>query len=82
MALCSELVSVVTLFLEYAVLNIAHHFAELTTSLVPNSAIDNATRSLISLGQLPVTCGLFFSLGQRIRRVPPWLHNYLPNLPT
>ncbi|KAI0643135.1 NicO-domain-containing protein [Trametes meyenii] len=27
------------------------------------SAIDNATRSLISLGQLPVTCGLFFSLG-------------------
>ena len=28
-----------------------------------NSAIDNATRALISLGQLPVTCGLFFSLG-------------------
>ncbi|THH03297.1 hypothetical protein EW145_g6371 [Phellinidium pouzarii] len=27
------------------------------------SAIDNATRGLISLGQLPVTCGLFFSLG-------------------
>ncbi|TFK28056.1 NicO-domain-containing protein [Coprinopsis marcescibilis] len=27
------------------------------------SAIDNATRNLISLGQLPVTCGLFFSLG-------------------
>lgn len=27
------------------------------------SAIDNATRSLIGLGQLPVTCGLFFSLG-------------------
>ncbi|KAJ7175951.1 NicO-domain-containing protein [Mycena filopes] len=27
------------------------------------SAIDNATRSLINLGQLPVTCGLFFSLG-------------------
>ncbi|KDQ11070.1 hypothetical protein BOTBODRAFT_190028 [Botryobasidium botryosum FD-172 SS1] len=27
------------------------------------SAIDNATRSLISLGQLPVTCGLYFSLG-------------------
>ncbi|KAH9924277.1 NicO-domain-containing protein [Epithele typhae] len=27
------------------------------------SAIDNATRSLISMGQLPVTCGLFFSLG-------------------
>ncbi|KAF5382758.1 hypothetical protein D9615_002890 [Tricholomella constricta] len=26
-------------------------------------AIDNATRGLISLGQLPVTCGLFFSLG-------------------
>ncbi|KAI0345970.1 NicO-domain-containing protein [Trametopsis cervina] len=28
-----------------------------------DNAIDNATRSLISLGQLPVTCGLFFSLG-------------------
>ncbi|KAJ7259538.1 high-affinity nickel-transport protein-domain-containing protein [Mycena haematopus] len=27
------------------------------------SAIDNATRALINLGQLPVTCGLFFSLG-------------------
>ncbi|KAH9846110.1 high-affinity nickel-transport protein-domain-containing protein [Lenzites betulinus] len=27
------------------------------------SAIDNATRNLISIGQLPVTCGLFFSLG-------------------
>ncbi|KAH7928443.1 NicO-domain-containing protein [Leucogyrophana mollusca] len=27
------------------------------------SAIDNATRSLIGRGQLPVTCGLFFSLG-------------------
>ncbi|KAF9046619.1 high-affinity nickel-transport protein-domain-containing protein [Panaeolus papilionaceus] len=27
------------------------------------SAIDNATRGLISHGQLPVTCGLFFSLG-------------------
>ncbi|KIY43030.1 NicO-domain-containing protein [Fistulina hepatica ATCC 64428] len=27
------------------------------------SAIDNATRRLIALGQLPVTCGLFFSLG-------------------
>ena len=27
------------------------------------SAIDNATRGLISLGQLPVTCGLYFSLG-------------------
>ncbi|KAF8895338.1 high-affinity nickel-transport protein-domain-containing protein [Infundibulicybe gibba] len=27
------------------------------------SAIDNATRGLISLGQLPVMCGLFFSLG-------------------
>ncbi|KDQ62484.1 hypothetical protein JAAARDRAFT_170887 [Jaapia argillacea MUCL 33604] len=27
------------------------------------SAIDNATRGLISLGQLPVTCGLFFSIG-------------------
>ncbi|KIJ64544.1 hypothetical protein HYDPIDRAFT_40285 [Hydnomerulius pinastri MD-312] len=27
------------------------------------SAIDNATRTLISHGQLPVTCGLFFSLG-------------------
>jgi len=27
------------------------------------SAIDNATRGLIGLGQLPVTCGLFFSLG-------------------
>ncbi|KAI0789798.1 high-affinity nickel-transport protein-domain-containing protein [Abortiporus biennis] len=26
-------------------------------------AIDNATRSLMNLGQLPVTCGLFFSLG-------------------
>ncbi|KAG9027510.1 hypothetical protein FRB95_007647 [Tulasnella sp. JGI-2019a] len=27
------------------------------------SAIDNATRGLINLGQLPVTCGLYFSLG-------------------
>ncbi|KAJ6562167.1 high-affinity nickel-transport protein-domain-containing protein [Mycena capillaripes] len=27
------------------------------------SAIDNATRGLLSMGQLPVTCGLFFSLG-------------------
>ncbi|KXN90929.1 High-affinity nickel transport protein [Leucoagaricus sp. SymC.cos] len=27
------------------------------------SAIDNATRSLINIGQLPITCGLFFSLG-------------------
>ncbi|TFK40851.1 high-affinity nickel-transport protein-domain-containing protein [Crucibulum laeve] len=27
------------------------------------SAIDNATRGLINLGQLSVTCGLFFSLG-------------------
>ncbi|TDL23298.1 NicO-domain-containing protein [Rickenella mellea] len=27
------------------------------------SAIDNATRGLISLGQLPVTCGLYFSMG-------------------
>ncbi|KAF7768671.1 hypothetical protein Agabi119p4_7914 [Agaricus bisporus var. burnettii] len=27
------------------------------------SAIDNATRSLISSGQLPISCGLFFSLG-------------------
>ncbi|KAI8986207.1 NicO-domain-containing protein [Trametes punicea] len=27
------------------------------------SAIDNATRSLMNMGQLPVTCGLFFSLG-------------------
>ncbi|KAF8957005.1 high-affinity nickel-transport protein-domain-containing protein [Flammula alnicola] len=27
------------------------------------SAIDNATRGLINFGQLPVTCGLFFSLG-------------------
>ncbi|KAF8799008.1 NicO-domain-containing protein [Phlegmacium glaucopus] len=27
------------------------------------SAIDNVTRGLIGLGQLPVTCGLFFSLG-------------------
>ncbi|KAF7346448.1 Nickel/cobalt efflux system [Mycena sanguinolenta] len=27
------------------------------------SAIDNATRGFINLGQLPVTCGLFFSLG-------------------
>ncbi|CAL1712900.1 unnamed protein product [Somion occarium] len=27
------------------------------------SAIDNATRALINLDQLPVTCGLFFSLG-------------------
>ncbi|KIL63259.1 hypothetical protein M378DRAFT_187100 [Amanita muscaria Koide BX008] len=27
------------------------------------SAIDNATRTLIGLGQLPVTCGLYFSLG-------------------
>ncbi|KAF9261410.1 NicO-domain-containing protein [Marasmius fiardii PR-910] len=27
------------------------------------SAIDNATRGLLGMGQLPVTCGLFFSLG-------------------
>lgn len=27
------------------------------------SAIDNVTRGLIGMGQLPVTCGLFFSLG-------------------
>ncbi|TXT13759.1 hypothetical protein VHUM_01126 [Vanrija humicola] len=27
------------------------------------SAIDNATRQMVSLGQLPLTCGLFFSLG-------------------
>ncbi|KAF9651590.1 NicO-domain-containing protein [Thelephora ganbajun] len=27
------------------------------------SAIDNATRGLINMGQLPVTCGLYFSLG-------------------
>lgn len=27
------------------------------------SAIDNATRGLINLGQLPVTCGMYFSLG-------------------
>ncbi|KAH8825259.1 NicO-domain-containing protein, partial [Flagelloscypha sp. PMI_526] len=27
------------------------------------SAIDNATRNLIASGQLPVTCGLYFSLG-------------------
>ncbi|KAF8324757.1 high-affinity nickel-transport protein-domain-containing protein [Cantharellus anzutake] len=27
------------------------------------SAIDNATRGLMALGQFPVTCGLFFSLG-------------------
>ncbi|WWC88236.1 uncharacterized protein L201_003142 [Kwoniella dendrophila CBS 6074] len=27
------------------------------------SAIDNATRQLVSLGHLPITCGLFFSLG-------------------
>ncbi|KAI0031074.1 high-affinity nickel-transport protein-domain-containing protein [Vararia minispora EC-137] len=27
------------------------------------SAIDNATRGLLSLGHMPVTCGLFFSLG-------------------
>ncbi|BEJ09884.1 hypothetical protein CcaverHIS641_0607990 [Cutaneotrichosporon cavernicola] len=26
-------------------------------------AIDNATRQMVSLGQLPMTCGLFFSLG-------------------
>ncbi|KAI9058175.1 NicO-domain-containing protein [Trametes sanguinea] len=35
------------------------HVAESDTG----SAIDNATRSLINMGQLPVTCGLFFSLG-------------------
>ena len=35
--------------------------AKLTNSV--KSAIDNATRGLIRLGQLPVTCGLFFSLG-------------------
>jgi len=27
------------------------------------SAIDNATRGLIGMGKLSVTCGLFFSLG-------------------
>lgn len=27
------------------------------------SAIDNATRQMVSMGQLPLTCGLFFSLG-------------------
>ncbi|KAL1411225.1 hypothetical protein Q8F55_002176 [Vanrija albida] len=27
------------------------------------SAIDNATRQMVSMGQLPITCGLFFSLG-------------------
>ncbi|KAJ4482027.1 NicO-domain-containing protein [Lentinula aciculospora] len=27
------------------------------------SAIDNATRGFIAMGQLPVTCGLYFSLG-------------------
>ncbi|KAF7299006.1 Nickel/cobalt efflux system [Mycena indigotica] len=27
------------------------------------SAIDNATRGLLGMGQLPVTCGLYFSLG-------------------
>ncbi|GMK57920.1 hypothetical protein CspeluHIS016_0407540 [Cutaneotrichosporon spelunceum] len=27
------------------------------------SAIDNATRQMVSLGRLPMTCGLFFSLG-------------------
>ena len=27
------------------------------------SAIDNSTRHLVSLGKLPITCGLFFSLG-------------------
>ncbi|KAF8737743.1 hypothetical protein AX14_012409 [Amanita brunnescens Koide BX004] len=27
------------------------------------SAIDNATRTLVGMGQLPVTCGLYFSLG-------------------
>ncbi|KAF5385618.1 hypothetical protein D9757_005552 [Collybiopsis confluens] len=27
------------------------------------SAIDNATRAFIAMGQLPVTCGLFFSIG-------------------
>ncbi|THV00852.1 NicO-domain-containing protein [Dendrothele bispora CBS 962.96] len=27
------------------------------------SAIDNATRGLLDMGQLPITCGLFFSLG-------------------
>lgn len=27
------------------------------------SAIDNATRQMVSMGRLPLTCGLFFSLG-------------------
>ncbi|CDO71702.1 hypothetical protein BN946_scf184915.g46 [Trametes cinnabarina] len=53
-----------------------HGLASLLTSTPPaldadhirlppasESAIDNATRSLINMGQLPVTCGLFFSLG-------------------
>ena len=49
-----------------------------------HSAIDNATRGLISLGQLPVTCGLFFSLGHstiviavvsasEVHNMPIWL---------
>ncbi|GLB38368.1 putative high-affinity nickel-transport protein [Lyophyllum shimeji] len=35
----------------------------LLTPRFSESVIDNATRGLISLGQLPLTCGLFFSLG-------------------
>lgn len=27
------------------------------------SAIDNATRQMVSMGRLPITCGLWFSLG-------------------
>lgn len=38
-----------------------HPYSEFDYSI--SSAIDNATRGLMQLGQLPVTCGFFFSLG-------------------
>jgi len=41
----------------------AKSIAKFLVAHEPRSAIDNATRGLIGHGQLPVTCGLFFSLG-------------------
>ncbi|KAF9451826.1 NicO-domain-containing protein [Macrolepiota fuliginosa MF-IS2] len=41
-------------------LGLRHGVLPLTDFL---SAIDNATRTLINTGRLPITCGLFFSLG-------------------
>ncbi|KAH8104710.1 NicO-domain-containing protein [Cristinia sonorae] len=41
----------------------ADHIRYIAQHPVNGIAIDNATRSLMNLGQLPVTCGLYFSLG-------------------